>query len=42
MKFFLLACLLLATALHAKPSNIERVDRYIEDRNCKPHIVKTS
>ncbi len=42
MKYLLFTCILVITAVHAKPSTIERVDRYIEDRNCKPHIVKTS
>ncbi len=35
-----LTCLFLS-ALYAKNNTIERVDRYIEDRDCKPHIVKT-
>ncbi len=42
MKYFLPASLLLTVMVYAKPTTIERVDRYIEDRNCKPHIVKAS
>ncbi|RUM65384.1 MAG: hypothetical protein DSZ03_02945 [Sulfurimonas sp.] len=40
MKYLLPVCLLAASTMYAKPSNIERVDRYLEDRNCKPHIIK--
>ncbi len=42
MKQLVFLSLILLSSVYAKNSNIERVDRYIEDKNCKPHVVKVT
>ncbi len=42
MKQLIFLSIILLSSIYAKNSNIERVDRYIEDKNCKPHIVKVT